>query len=325
MKRLRLFSVFLALAMGFAVCVLAGCSTHEHTLTRVAASPAYCRKEGNIEYWKCEECGKYFADAEATQEITLEETVIPYAHQLRYVEAVTSEDVFSCDGAAHYVCENCGDMFADEAATQPMSESDVYQTKTFSLTEASITDVSTGAKTERFFAVYNDEELDLAVTEKKFVMRVFIGWEGADLAALANEGKTFRANLNIDTVDNLAAGRWMSFRIGYDALGGYGQFSDSDIIRFPELDGGGKLTLAMQANGGLYVTVVRSGALFTVYGEDTEGNLVKIADSESFTGSSLVKCTLGVHMGYYASEEHPVVLKNGTLVIGTTDPLAARG
>ncbi len=324
MKKLRVISVFMALAMGLAVFALTACSTHEHTLTKVAASPAYCRKEGNIEYWKCEECGKYFADAEATQEITLEETVIPYAHQLRYVEAITSEDVFTCDASAHYVCEVCGDLFADEAATQSMAEGDVYQTKTFSLTEASITDVSTGAKTERFFAVYNDEELDLAVTEKNFVMRVFLGWEGADLAALAKQGNTFRANLNIDTVDNLAAGKWMSFRVGYDALGGYGQFSDSNIIRFPELSGGGKLTLAMQANGGLYVTIVHSGGLVTAYGEDSDGNLVKIGESESFSDSALVKCTLGVHMGYYASEEHPVVLKSGKLVIGTTDAMAAR-
>jgi len=31
--------------------------------------------EGNIEYWHCENCGKYFADAAATKEITKEATV----------------------------------------------------------------------------------------------------------------------------------------------------------------------------------------------------------------------------------------------------------
>ena len=31
--------------------------------------------EGNIEYWHCENCGKYFADAAATKEITKAATV----------------------------------------------------------------------------------------------------------------------------------------------------------------------------------------------------------------------------------------------------------
>ena len=30
--------------------------------------------EGNIEYWYCESCGKYFADAEATKEIKKADT-----------------------------------------------------------------------------------------------------------------------------------------------------------------------------------------------------------------------------------------------------------
>ena len=31
--------------------------------------------EGNIEYWYCAACGKYYKDAKATQEITTEQTV----------------------------------------------------------------------------------------------------------------------------------------------------------------------------------------------------------------------------------------------------------
>ena len=42
--------------------------THEH-LKHVEARPA-CVSNGNIEYWECRTCGTYFADAEATKEIT---------------------------------------------------------------------------------------------------------------------------------------------------------------------------------------------------------------------------------------------------------------
>ena len=45
-------------------------------LMRVEAVGATCEEAGNIAYWYCKECGKYFRDAEATTEITLEDTII---------------------------------------------------------------------------------------------------------------------------------------------------------------------------------------------------------------------------------------------------------
>ena len=48
-----------------------------HTdLTHVDAKAATAESAGNIEYWHCEKCGKYFSDAKAAHEITLEQTVI---------------------------------------------------------------------------------------------------------------------------------------------------------------------------------------------------------------------------------------------------------
>ena len=48
-----------------------------HDLNHVPASAATSRVNGNIEYWHCEGCGKYYADAEAKTEITQASTVIP--------------------------------------------------------------------------------------------------------------------------------------------------------------------------------------------------------------------------------------------------------
>ena len=48
-----------------------------HHLKHTAASAATSRANGNIEYWHCEGCGKYYADAEAKTEITQASTVIP--------------------------------------------------------------------------------------------------------------------------------------------------------------------------------------------------------------------------------------------------------
>ena len=46
-------------------------------LKHVPAAAPTVSKDGNIEYWYCEDCGKYFADANTTSEIAKEDTVIP--------------------------------------------------------------------------------------------------------------------------------------------------------------------------------------------------------------------------------------------------------
>ena len=46
-------------------------------LKKVDAKKATYTKEGNITYWYCDGCGKYYSDAEATREITKADTVIP--------------------------------------------------------------------------------------------------------------------------------------------------------------------------------------------------------------------------------------------------------
>ncbi len=324
MKSSKFFAVGTALAVMLTAALAAGCAaTHEHTLTRVAAQKSYCEVQGNIEYWVCEECGKYFADAAATQEISLEDTVLPYSHQVEYHEAVAADGVFSCDGIAYYTCTACGRYFADEAATQEITDAEIFTPKTFELTDASISDASAAAQTVRVYAVNEGENIDLAVTERNFVLRVFVGWEGAAFTDIS-QGMGARVNINIDTEDNIASGRWMSFRVGCNGQGGYAYFSDTKEIYFSSLENGGKLTNALRENSGLYVTLVRKGGTFTAYLEDVDGNLVKIDESQSFSDSALVKCTLGVHQGYYATEEHPAVLKDGVLVIGTTDPAAAK-
>ena len=65
-----------------AICSLCGVSygaknpnVHAN-LTHVDAKAATAESAGNIEYWHCEKCGKYYSDAKAAHEITLEQTVI---------------------------------------------------------------------------------------------------------------------------------------------------------------------------------------------------------------------------------------------------------
>ena len=64
-----------------AICSLCGVSygaknpNNHVNLTHVDAKAATAESAGNIEYWYCEKCGKYYSDAKAAHEITLEQTV----------------------------------------------------------------------------------------------------------------------------------------------------------------------------------------------------------------------------------------------------------
>ena len=81
-----------------------------HKCSRIEHTDVAPGKDGNIEYYECqrEECGKLFADAACSSEITLEQTII---HDFK-TEWSSNKD-------KHYhECKNC-DVVKDEAAHRP--------------------------------------------------------------------------------------------------------------------------------------------------------------------------------------------------------------
>lgn len=81
-----------------------------HTPEKTEAVAATCDTDGNIAYWYCADCGKYFSDAACTIEISLEDTVEP-ATGHHYVDGV---------------CTGCGAQITTEVPTidptQPAQE-----------------------------------------------------------------------------------------------------------------------------------------------------------------------------------------------------------
>lgn len=49
-----------------------------HSLIHYEAVEATLSRDGNIEYWYCTACGKYFADEDATEEITEDDIIVTY-------------------------------------------------------------------------------------------------------------------------------------------------------------------------------------------------------------------------------------------------------
>ena len=95
-----------------------------HKLTHFEAVDATTEKEGNIEYWLCSECGKFFADAEGKTEITKEQTILPKSeHKLTLVpekKATCEED----GNKAYYICSHCDKLFEDAEGKKEISEED---------------------------------------------------------------------------------------------------------------------------------------------------------------------------------------------------------
>ena len=88
-----------------------------HTMTKTEAKAATCTEDGNIAYWYCSVCNKYFSDENGTTEITLDDTVIKAHHTMTKTDA--KEPTCTAEGNnAYYTCSVCGKVFKDEAGTQ---------------------------------------------------------------------------------------------------------------------------------------------------------------------------------------------------------------
>ena len=50
---------------------------HDHALTAYAAKDATCGEAGCVAHWWCDYCGRYFADEAGTEELTVDEVILP--------------------------------------------------------------------------------------------------------------------------------------------------------------------------------------------------------------------------------------------------------
>lgn len=89
----------------------------EHTsLTLQNAKAATCISEGNIAYYKCDECGRLFADAEATTPITLNEAITAKDSNNHADVRVIPATETSTEGSK---CEACGVVIVEPKAITP--------------------------------------------------------------------------------------------------------------------------------------------------------------------------------------------------------------
>ena len=82
---------------------------HTHSLQKVDAVDADCKTEGNIEYYKCADCGKLFDDENATNELTKENTVIgKTGHSYPSTWTQKTAPTLDKEGVEGHTCPVCG-------------------------------------------------------------------------------------------------------------------------------------------------------------------------------------------------------------------------
>ena len=91
---------------------------HVHVLLHYSAVAATCTEDGRTEYWHCAECGGYYSDSAAENEISEEEISIPATgHDYEYKVTLPTCTV---EGYSEYVCGTCGDRYEEDGSrTEP--------------------------------------------------------------------------------------------------------------------------------------------------------------------------------------------------------------
>ncbi len=94
-----------------------------HKLDTIKAVAATCEKDGNVEYYTCKTCGKYFSDKDGKKEITENSWVVKATdHQI--VEEVKKQPMKKVEGQLVRHCKNCD--YVKETLALPKKEITIY-------------------------------------------------------------------------------------------------------------------------------------------------------------------------------------------------------
>ena len=134
-----------------------------HDMQHIKPTAATCTQAGNIEYYYCNRCGKYFSDQQGLNEITGESIVTPALNH-NWGEWVTDKDA-TCEESGHryrtctrcdskqeeaitatghsynsatHVCANCGDIQETQDLVFALASPEVYPGGSYVLTSTGV-------------------------------------------------------------------------------------------------------------------------------------------------------------------------------------------
>ena len=103
--------------------VTVSADVHKHTLTHTSTKAATEQSTGNIEYWYCSACGKYFSDADATKEISKEQTIVAQLNHTHKLVYSAKKDATCTEGGntEFWRCSDCSKYFSNAQGKNEIS------------------------------------------------------------------------------------------------------------------------------------------------------------------------------------------------------------
>lgn len=128
----------------------------KHNAVKVERKDPTCTEKGNIEYWYCEACRKYFQDEALTKELKQEETILPATgHNLTKVDE-KKPTVDAAGNIEYWYCEVCNKYFSDEKAEHEITLEDTIIAKLPKFVSGANQEWTKGSKEELTFKIDTD-------------------------------------------------------------------------------------------------------------------------------------------------------------------------
>lgn len=128
----------------------------KHNAIKVERKDPTCTEKGNIEYWYCEACRKYFQDEALTKELKQEETILPVTgHNLTKVDE-KKPTVDAAGNIEYWYCEVCNKYFSDEKAEHEITLEDTIIAKLPKFVSGANQEWTKGSKEGLIFKIDTD-------------------------------------------------------------------------------------------------------------------------------------------------------------------------
>ncbi|MFR2041421.1 MAG: hypothetical protein ACLS4A_00275 [Oscillospiraceae bacterium] len=82
-------------------------------MEHVPGKAASCTETGNLEYWLCSICGKYFTDEGFTQSTDEAGVVVPALGRAMTRKEAVKPTAQAAGNIEYYICSRCGKLFKD--------------------------------------------------------------------------------------------------------------------------------------------------------------------------------------------------------------------
>ena len=287
-----------------------------HNAAAVAAKDPTCEENGNIAYWYCDRCQKYFSDAECLTEIPQESTIVAALDHDWDVENAVVTQQFPCmEGTKTFTCKRDN----THTKTEPVAPTAEHIWVAGEVTKAATT-TEEGAQTYTCSVCGTSESRVLPVIATYAV--TFYNEDGVTPLA---EAKRYEANTPVESIEIPAAPEKASFLFVTWVNVADGKDIASEIAETKVLtaDAGYKPvyeSLTRTSADGLYTYVLnpeKTEATIIAWNGANDG-ITPISVPQQLDGVNVVAIGDGVFQGRFTDPNLPaiVVIPAGVRTIG---------